>query len=279
MDKDQRMNDLQGSLRFPQDLLRFLYWIFFKPFSLYRLLERANPALNSTFGLFMPSRARSLEGQSLTRLVLFYSLPVPCLLGLLAGLVLAAFQQAVNWPQLVLFLVLGCALGLTFNPVFCTAFQLPFSLAAALVSSIGITSMIGICFSFWLGLAYSLVRKPAGWGLLAGLFYGAALGFMVNPLTGLAIAAAFLAGYFRLAMYLVEAPLSWLLARRAEKREAARLWRWQPETWDERIWFPLPGLERHLRALQDQDPSAASSFFPGLHVFGQVDKQRDPQDK
>lgn len=274
------MDELQGSVRFPQDLLRFLYWVFFKPFSLYHSLERMNPALNSTYGLFTPSRARGLEERSLARMVLFYSLPVPCLVGLLAGLVLAAFQQAVNWPQLVLFLVLGCALGLTFSPVFCIAFQLPFSLAAALVSSIGITPLIGISFSFWLGLAYSLVRKPAAWGLLAGLFYGAALGFLVDPLTGLGIAVFFVGGYFRLPLYLVEAPLSWLLARRAEKDNALRLWRLQPVTWDERIWFPLPGLARHLRALQGQDPQATGSFFPGRQqVFDQVDKQQNPHEK
>jgi hypothetical protein len=273
------MKDVQEPLRFPQDLLRFLYRVFFKPFSLYRLLERVFPSLTSTMGLFLPAINRSVEGRSLARMVIFYSLPVPWMLGLLAGLVLAALRQAVNWPQLALFLCLGCMLGLAFNPVFCIAFQLPFSLAAVQVSSTGVTPMIGICFSFWLGLAYSLVRKPAAWGLFAGLTYGVALGFMVDPLTGLAIAVAFLAGYFRLPLYLVEAPLSWLLARRAEKGEASRLWRWQPVTWDERIWFPLPGLERHLRALQDQDPSAASSFFPGIQVFGQVDKQRDPQDK
>jgi hypothetical protein len=279
MDKDQRMDDLQGSLQFPQNLLRFLYRVFFKPFSLYRLLERVYPSLASTMGLFLPSRARSLEARALARLVLFFSLLVPCLVGLLAGLALAAFQQTVNWPQLVLFLVLGCALGLAFSPVFCIAFQLPFSLAAVLVSSTGITPLIGICFSFWLGLAYSLVCKPATWGLLAGLTYGLALGFLVGPLTGLAIAVAFLAGYFRLPLYLMEAPLSWLLARQADKGDAARLWRWQPVTWDERIWFPLPGLECHLRALQDQDPSAAASFFPGIQVFSKVDKQRNPQEK
>lgn len=250
------MDDMQGSLRFPQDLLLFLYWVFFKPFSLSHLLERVNPRLTNTMGLFMPSRARSLEERTLARMVLFYCLPVPCLLGLLAGLALAAFQQAVNWPQLILFLVLGCMLGISFSPAFSIAFLLPFSLAVALVSSIGITPIIGIFFSFWLGLAYSLVRKPAAWGLLAGLIYGVALGFLVDPLTGVAIAAAFLAGYFRLPFYLVEAPLTWLLARRAEKGAAAHFWRWQPATWDERIWFPLPGLERHLIALQHQGTPA-----------------------
>ncbi len=251
------MDDMQGPLRFPQDLLIFLYWVFFKPFSLAHLLERVNPALTITLGLFIPARARSLEERTLARMVLFYCLPVPWLLGLLAGLALAALQQAVNWPQLILFLVVGGVLGIFFSPAFSIAFLLPFSLAAALVSSTGITPIIGICFSFCLGLAYSLVRKPAAWGLLAGVFYGAALGFLVDPLTGLFIGAAFLAGYFRLPFYLVEAPLTWLLARRAEKGAAAHFWRWQPVTWDERIWFRLPGLERHLLALQHQDTPAA----------------------
>lgn len=69
----------------------------------------------------------------------------------------------------------------------------------------------------------------------------------------------FLGGYFRVPLYLVEALLAWMLAYRASKGNAERLWQWQPVNWDELVWFPVPGLERHLRALTSQNPEAAQA--------------------
>jgi hypothetical protein len=186
------------SLRFPQDLPRFLYSIFFKPITLRRTLEQVDPSLATTAAFFMPRRVIIPERRALTLLVLFYVLLAPCLLGFGSGAVLAAFGLPVNWLEFSLYLAVGIALSLSFNPVFCIAFLVPFSLAAAVFSSFGLNVTAGIFLSFSLGLAYGLNLKPAKWGFIAAVVYGVVFGFLSGPWIGLAVGAAILAGYFRL---------------------------------------------------------------------------------
>ena len=55
----------------------------------------------------------------------------------------------------------------------------------------------------------------------------------------------------------MEAPIAWFLGTKATKENAVHLWQYQPVQWDEVIWFPLPRLDDHLRALMEQEPHAA----------------------
>jgi hypothetical protein len=137
------------------------------------------------------------------------------------------------------------------------AFLLPFSLAVAILSSTGFNLFTLILFSFALGLAYGLTVKPPKWVLTGGLVYGVVFGLISGPLEGSMIGVTFLAGYFRIPLYLIEALLSFLLSYRVEEADAGRRWRFQPVTWDELIWFPLPGLDRYLRALANQNDLVA----------------------
>jgi hypothetical protein len=145
------------------------------------------------------------------------------------------------------------ALSLTFNINFCIAFLLPFSVAVTFWSTTAFPLTIGILFSVMLGLAYGLTSNSARWGLTAGLVYGVVLALILDPLSGLAIGAAFLAGYFRIVFYVWEAPFSWGLGTLATKGGALKLWQFNPVQWDEQIWFPLPGLDRHMLAIKKQD--------------------------
>jgi len=65
-------------MKFPQDLLRFLYWIFFKPFSLHAWIWPIGPRMGNTAALQASSHDRS--EQSLKYLALFYILVMPWLL-------------------------------------------------------------------------------------------------------------------------------------------------------------------------------------------------------
>jgi uncharacterized protein len=249
-------------MKFPQDLLRFLYWIYFKPISLQALINQLDPSIGNVTTLLTRSYDRS--ARSLKTLALFYILIVPWLLGLGTGIVLSQFGLEVNWLKLVFTLVVALALSLTFNVNFCIAFLFPFSIVIAIWSSSSFPLSLGILSSLMLGLAYGLTSNSAKWGLSAGLVYGVILGLMLGPLSGLLIGAAFLIGYFRIVFYLVEAPLSWSLATLAAGGDALRLWWFQPVLWDEVIWFPLPKLDQHLLVIKSQNGSEAQAAI--LHV-------------
>lgn len=244
-------------MKFPHDLLRFLYWIFFKPFSLHTWISQIDPVMGNTAALLTSSRNVSIR--SFKYLALFYVLVMPFLLAIGTGLVLTSLGMDVNWLRLVFTLSVAMALSLTFSLDFCIAFLLPFSIVVAIWSSTSFTATLGILFSFMLGTAYGLSGNSARWGLTAGLVYGVMLSILLGPLSGLSIGAAFLIGYFRVLIYLVEAPLSWILGSLAIKGDALELWRFHPLLWDELIWFPLPGLDAHLRAIREQSGPAAQA--------------------
>ena len=246
-------------MKFPQDLLRFLYWIFFKPFSLHAWISQIGPTMGNTAALLTSSHDRSV--QSLKYLVLFYMLVMPWLLATGTGVVLSWLGIDVNWLRLVFTLSIAMALSLTFSIDFGIAFLLPFSIAVAIWSSTSFTGTLGTFFSFTLGTAYGLSGNSARWGLTAGLVYGALLSILMGPLSGLSIAAAFLVGYFRILFYILEAPLSWSLGNLAARGNAIELWKFHPVQCDELIWFPLPGLDKHLLAIKIQDASAAQAIL------------------
>jgi uncharacterized protein len=226
-------------MKFPQDLLRFLYWIFFKPISLHALINQLDPRIGNVATLF--SRSYDRSAQSFRNLALFYILIAPWLLGLGTAIALSQLGIDVNWLKLAFYLLVAIALSSTFSIQFCIAFLLPFSVAVAIWSSTAFTPALGILFSLMLGLAYGLSPSSARWALIAGLVYGVLLGVVLGPLSGLLIGAAFLIGYFRIIFYVVEAPLSWIMGTLAINRDALRLWKFNPVVWDELIWFPLPG--------------------------------------
>ena len=244
-------------MKFPQDLLRFLYWIFFKPISLYIWINQLDPAIGNVTHLLISPSDKSVR--ELKNLTLFYVMVVPWLLAIGTGLVLTWLGVEVNWLRLVLALVFAIALSLPFSIPFCIAFLLAFSVTVTFWTDQSLSPVLGVFFSLMLGLAYGLNANSARWGLTASLVYGVILSFLLGPLSGLSIGAAFLIGYFRILFYIVEAPLSWILGMRAIKGDALRLWQFHPLRWDELIWFPLPGLDKHLLAIKRQDGQAAQA--------------------
>ena len=249
-------------MKFPQDLLRFSYWIFFKPVSLHAWISQLDPGIGNVAALLGHSSGTSV--QSLKRLALFHIFILPWFLGFGTGMRLTQLGMDVNWLKLAFYLAVAIALSLTFSIQFCIAFLLPFSIAVAIWSSGSLSLTLGILFSLMLGLAYGLNSDSARWGLTAGLVYGLFFGFLLGPLGGLLIGAAFLTGYFRVLFYAIEAPLSWILGTLASRGDALNLWQFNPVLWDELIWFPLPRLGWHLLALERQNEGAARAAI--LHV-------------
>jgi len=244
-------------MKFPHDLLRFLAWIYFKPISFYRWMDELDLAIGNVAALLTRPHDRSVR--SFKYLALFSALILPMLLGLGTGSLLARLGLNVNWLRLVFYLFVGIAPSLTFSIPFCITFLLPFSVAIALWSANLFTPGLGVLLSLMLGLAYGVNGGSARWGLTAGLVYGFAFGLLLDPQSGFLVGAAFLTGYFRVLFYLLEAPLAWILGALALRGDALKLWRFNPVCWDELIWFPLPGLQRHLIALQRQNGAAADA--------------------
>ncbi|HEX9332293.1 MAG TPA: hypothetical protein VF896_10415, partial [Anaerolineales bacterium] len=213
-------------MKFPQDLLRFFYLIYFKPNLLHTLIEELDPRMESVPTLF--TRSHDQSAQSFKNLALFTILIMPWLLGFGTGMLLSQLGMDVNWLRLAFYLFIAIALSLTFSLDFCIAFLLPFSIAVAIWNSTSFTLTLGILFSLMLGLAYGLSSDSARWGLTAGVVYGVIFGLILGPLGGLTIGAAFLMGYFRIVFYLIEAPLSWILGTLALRGDALRLWQFQP---------------------------------------------------
>ena len=246
-------------MKFPQEIVRFLFWVFFKPFSLRRWIDALDPAMGNTSALLASSPDRS--AQPFKYLAVFYVLVLPWLLALGTGLLLTWLGMDVNWLKLVFTMSIVLALSLTFSIDFSIALLLPFSVAVAIWSSTSFSNAVGILFSFTLGTAYGLSGNSARWGLTAGLVYGVLFSILIGPLNGLSIGAAFLLGYFRIIFYLVEAPLSWILGNIATRGDALKLWQFSPVQWDELIWFPLPGLDKHLLAIRKQNGPATQAVI------------------
>jgi hypothetical protein len=252
---EDRIPGKTQNMKFPQDLTRFLYWIFFKPISLHIWISQIDPTLSNVAQLLIWSFDRS--ARVLKTLALFHILVTPWLLAVGTGLVLSQLGIDVSWIRLIFTLCIVIAFSLTFSIQFCIALLLPSSVMVAIWSSQVLSPAIGIFFSLMLGLAYGLGAGSARWGLIAGLVYGVLLSMILGPGSGISIAAAFLTGYFRILFYVIEAPLSWILGTLAQTGDALKLWRFHPVVWDELIWFPLPRLDQLLLVMQRQDEAAA----------------------
>jgi hypothetical protein len=238
-----------------QNPLTFLYWVFFKPISLRRFINEVDPAMGNMAS--MAARPCNPSAHSIRSYVLLYTLLIPCLLGFGLGGILSCLGMDVNWLKLALYLLIGIGMSSTFSIGFGIAFLLPFSLAAAMASSTALNLTTGIIFSLTLGLAYGLLPNRAAWGVIASLVYGLVSAAAFGAWNGGMIGLAFFLGYFRIPLFMFEAPFAWILSHLADRGDALRLWRFNPIVWDEVIWFPLPGLGRHLLALKRQNESAS----------------------
>jgi hypothetical protein len=242
-------------MSFPQDLLRFLFLVIFKPFTFHKMIDQLDPTLANVSLLL--SRTHNRAARPFKQLAIFHLLVSPWLLALGTALIFSASGMDVNWLRLGFALLVAIGLSTTLNLDFAVAFLLPFSVLAGAWSATSYTPILGILLSLALGLVYGRGNNSARWGFTAALVYGVVLSLISNPWTGLGISAAYLTGYFRIPFYIVEAPIAWFLGTKAMKGNAARLWQSHPVRWDEVIWFPLPRLDDHLRALEEQEPHTA----------------------
>ena len=214
-------------LRFPQDILRFLYWIFFKPNTFRRTIHNIDPSFSSiadpSLYQLWKRRQQHPEFIPIIWLSLFNILFMPLFAFPLAWVFqLAGFE--VNW----LYAALGVAFGVAFGV------------------ALGVAT--GVAFGVALGVALGVAGGVAS-GVAGGVAAGVALGVVFGVVFGVAVGVAFISGYLRLPLYLIYTSWSWAHNRFYSGGGLAR----SPILFDELIWLPLPGLNSLLVQIGQQN--------------------------
>jgi len=282
------------TLTFPKDLLRLLYWVFFKPVTLDRYIHKIDPTLGPDLSLLTLWRRGhdKPELRNLVALTFFYIIITPWLLGAFVVWILSLLGIPVNWFDVAYGVALSVAGGLALSVVFgmaggvalSVAGGVAFGMAVGVARSVAIGVMaivaygvtasvvVGVVFGVAFGVARGVARGVAfglAFGVVVGVVVGVAFGVVVGVAFGLvvgvadgvvvgaAFGVAFIVGYFRLFLYIAELPWSFMLSRLAYVGEnALGLFRISSVKWDELIWLPLIGTDQHLIAISQENREA-----------------------
>ncbi len=235
--------DVTQPLRFPRDLLRVLYWAYFRPFTLARYLEQRDVSLESSLWMLWRHRREYPELRDLVYLTLFHILVTPWLALPLAGL-RAWLGVPVNWDGVLRGVLGGVLTGvLTGMLVGVLGGVLGGGLMGVLWGRLW-----GVLFSGLVGVLWGVLEGVL-WGGLLGVLWGGLVGVLwgvsEGMLVGLASVLAALVGTLRLHDWvLFFLPLQawfWAWVDRQGRRLA-----WSPPFWHEVIVLPLPGVEAHV---------------------------------
>ncbi len=254
---------------FPNDLLRLLYLVFFKPISLDRYIHQVDPTLGRITGLItLWRRSREHpEFRPLINLVVFHILFTPLLLGFLAAALSWLVGFNVNWSLTAFGLGVGIMFGLIvgfyiidigigLGVLYGAGGGIALGVLYNLFHSGPLYSMvisIGLGAVFGASLSLLLMKSPfllSGLALstFCGIYYNMEFGMSFSVAGGGAAAASFLLCYFRLPFYIMQALSVWLAVRLGNL-----IWSYSPILWDEMIWLPLPGLDEQLVAIGKQN--------------------------
>ncbi len=279
-------NPFQPNLRplyFPRDLLRLLYWVYFRPYTLERYLRRLDPDLSLKSGLL--TLWRRGKAQPLLRhvvaLSLFHILVTPWL----AFVTILGWRMvgvAVNWEDMTL----GILMSMVFGGILGAVGSVGGGIVGGMVLSIVWGVMLGVVKivpAVIVGVTLSMV-VGIGLGAVGSMFEDTVLGAIGVPLM---LFLAVLGGVFGKRAFWA---LVWGLAGgngavignvRLYEWPALALWStgltlldWDgrrlhlaPPFWHEVIVLPLPGLRRHLRAAARRDRQAALQALAYLAAY------------
>ena len=104
---------METILTFPKDVLRLLYWIYFKPFTLRRYVKELDPKLDETLKLWQagPETWTKRAWRELTLLTLALYLLTPLILIFILGLLIQGLTGSFEWRGAMLWTG-GCTLGM-----------------------------------------------------------------------------------------------------------------------------------------------------------------------
>jgi len=263
------------TLQFPQDLLRFLYWVFFKPSTLERYVYEINSKLSRNpdlFTLLWWSRAHP-EFRSLIALALFHIVLTPWLIAFPVTGLFALIGFNVNWAAVAIGVAIGVAVGVVRGMTFSMADGVAFSVAISVAFSVAFGMMFGLAVGIAgsgmaFGAAVGVIGSSMAVGMVVGVIVGVAAGVATGVTAGVPAGVeagmllamtwtvSFLLFYFRLPFYLIELPWQRIVGffvATAPPERASRLFRLSPLYYDELIWLPLLGLDSALIEIGKKD--------------------------
>jgi len=257
------------TLQFPQDLLRFLYWVFFKPITLDRYIHEIDPTLDidpSLFTLWRQSQAHP-EFRSLIALALPHILVTPWLIAFPVAGLFALLGFDVNWTGVALGVAVGVGVGVAWGPAVGVAFGvaggMAFGVRVGVVGGVAFGVAFGVAGGVAWGMAFGVAGGVAS-GVAAGVAFGVVFGVAGGVAVGVAWTVSFLLFYFRLPFYLIELPWQRIVgffAETAPPERANRLFRLSPLYYDELIWLPLLGLDGDLIEIGKKDRQTAQQLI------------------
>ncbi|NPA26699.1 MAG: hypothetical protein GXO36_03765, partial [Chloroflexi bacterium] len=255
--------DVTQPLRFPRDLLRVLYWAYFRPFTLARYLEQRGVSLVSSLWTLWRHRREYPELRDLVYLTLFHMLVTPWSVLLLAG-VLAWLGSPVSWAValiggvgsvfigmlggalggMLVGMLWGVLVGVLVSVLWGVLMSVLIGVLAGALGDVLVSMLGSVLVGLWWGVLVSmLVGVP--WGVLVGVLVGVLMDVLESVLWGMAAILGGIVGALRLHDWvLLLLPLqAWFWAQ--VDRQGRRL-AWSPPFWHEVIVLPLPGVEAHV---------------------------------
>jgi hypothetical protein len=171
------------TLQFPQDLLRFLYWVFFKPSTLERYVYEINSKLSRNpdlFTLLWWSRAHP-EFRSLIALAFFHIVLTPWLIAFPVTGLFALIGFNVNWAAVAIGVAIGVAVGVVRGMTFSMAGGVAFSVAFSVAFGMMFGLAVGIAGS---GMAFGAAVGVIGSSMAVGMVVGVIVGVAAGVATG-----------------------------------------------------------------------------------------------
>ncbi len=280
---------MNTTLKFPQDLLRFLYWVFFKPLALFENVRNIGIEINVPLISLRKSTAKvgRTEILPLLELTFFHAMITPAI----TVLVLLSILIINNFTISELGAILGVALGVFLGLLTCLLVSPRAGLVSSMASSVslgialGVSLGSGLRFSDTLTLAW-IALCPA-WSITSSVLlvpnqrFGAyvSLGLIffsvISISTGLMVTMSSDVGlgmfigigwgllcaliYFHVIPYVFEFPLQAILSfiARVTPDRAISLFRFSPINWDQTIGLPLWSLDTHLGVIGRHDRGKA----------------------
>ncbi len=244
------LNTPPRPLRFPQDWLRFLYWVFFKPLTLQKKY-----LYTIGFSKREPIKLAFFDMLLLALLVFFLTF-VLRILGFYVNWFAVFITISFSLLFCILLFVLGGVLGntlisTTFGGLLGVSFGVLLSVDENVPFGVLLKANRDISFGVEVAFIVALITGVAvgisyamSYGATFGLSFGVSYIVMYGVISGYSfaviIAMAFFLGYFRLINYVLYIPIAFLQGR------YGKTLRLSPVIWDELIWFPLPGLDNLL---------------------------------
>jgi hypothetical protein len=168
---------MHTTLKFPNDILRLLYMVFFKPFTLEQYFRKINPTLSQGLGLikFWRHRKTRDELRAVVLLTLFNIIATATILNMCVALFLSNWFP-VNWLGVLLGIVGSIIIGLSYSLI-------------DVIAGLTISMVIGLTVSVQSGIACTKCGVAAGlnfdpllgigYGITAGAVMGIAFGLML----------------------------------------------------------------------------------------------------